>query len=81
MSSFLNSIKYNSIKRHLKSERNLDQCVLDITKIFDKGLREAKYLFVTKNVARPESLSILSMGTIAVSSLIYLVGNFTKTKK
>ena len=31
------------------------------------------YLFVTKNVARPESLSILSMGTIEVSSLTYLV--------
>lgn len=30
------------------------------------------YLLVTKNVARPESRSILSMGTIAKSSVIYL---------
>lgn len=33
------------------------------------------YLFVTKNVERPESRSILSMGTIDVSSLIYLIDN------
>lgn len=30
------------------------------------------YLFVTKNVARPEALSILSIGIIELSSLIYL---------
>lgn len=33
---------------------------------------ESLYLFVTKNTARPESLNILSIGTIAISSMIYL---------
>lgn len=31
-----------------------------------------RYLFVTRNIARPDSLSIFSMGTIEPSSLIYL---------
>lgn len=39
----------------------------------DKKKEQKYYLFVTKNVERPESLSILSMGTIEVSSLIYLI--------
>lgn len=34
--------------------------------------RRNAYLFVTMNVVRPESLSILSIGTIDRSSLMYL---------
>lgn len=38
-----------------------------------RHLQEHHYLFVTRKVARPDSLSILSIGTIEVSSLIYLM--------
>lgn len=36
------------------------------------------YLFVTKNVERPESLSISSIGTIEVSSIMYLNRNCSR---
>lgn len=46
--------------------------ILPLPKQLESNIIKEIYLFVTKKVRRPEFLSILSIGTIEVSSLIYL---------